>query len=674
MARILLYVHVIALVWHQGTSSQLDLPQLCIDEDIDIPTSDAQYAEQLQLSELGETITYLQGLLDSGCSDILGRFLCLAHLPRPNVIKNKLAQDGAPHQYLLPCSGVCRDIWRSCRSTASQLGLRRPAVFDCSKRYLHEDNSDCLTADHLYPPVDTPLLNSVTRFRNNSASLEFHPQSTYRISKFGVLIRFNDTTGLKSNMCRLQNSNPDYTMNTCIEAFDRPDSYILELFLVNGFGEGPKMRYVLKAVEDDVSAEDSTSVMGTSIYKASYGSYWSCSDVDVKLCPNHTRAALPNPVWPNHPYTRTTEHVESILTAFSQLFVDGCLNWFLCASYLPTCTEEGVIIPPCRETCYRAHTCPPIAQFFQGALPMPDCQNLPWRSSGKCVSEPGVSAEPEVVTPEGQCEDIAIPMCRSDIPYTKTSMPNYLNMTTQYEARLHLQSFYSLVNTDCSPYLRTFLCAVSVPRCFDDGSSPTKRVPCRELCEEARSGCRGLMTEFGISWPQNLECEKLPGRETGACYNGADDEKSEDVPTLAPAVAARRYELKDLGLPSLFRGWVDVQGQGAANDYCRVVTITNRQGATPFLSCALAGMQGAGEYNYNSTGAWFDAGHMDTWYMRDVNQDGRDDYCRCVGCVPETYTSCLLADDGGFLGAVLDFQPPQGGCHYIRVNPFFGTP
>ena len=62
-------------------------------------------------------------------------------------------------------------------------------------------------------------------------------------------------------------------MNTCIEAFDRPDSYILELFLVNGFGEGPKMRYVLKAVEDDVSAEDSTSVMGTSIYKASYGSY-----------------------------------------------------------------------------------------------------------------------------------------------------------------------------------------------------------------------------------------------------------------------------------------------------------------------------------------------------------------------------------------------------------------
>ena len=48
-----------------------------------------------------------------------------------------------------------------------------------------------------------------------------------------------------------------------------------------------------------------------------------------------------------------------------------------------------------------------------------------------------------------------------------------------------------------------------------------------------------------------------------------NDEKSEDVPTMAPAVAERRYDLNDLGLPSLFRGWVDVQGQGSPIDYCR---------------------------------------------------------------------------------------------------------
>ena len=81
-------------------------------------------------------------MLDSGCSDVLGRFLCLAHLPRPNIIKNKLAQEGAPHQFLLPCYGVCRDIWRSCRHTERELGLRRPPVFDC-KLYLQDDN-ECL--------------------------------------------------------------------------------------------------------------------------------------------------------------------------------------------------------------------------------------------------------------------------------------------------------------------------------------------------------------------------------------------------------------------------------------------------------------------------------------------------------------------------------------------------
>ncbi len=33
----------------------------------------------------------------------------------------------------------------------------------------------------------------------------------------------------------------------------------------------------------------------------------------------------------------------------------------------------------------------------------------------------------------------------------------------------------------------------------------------------------------------------------------------------------RRYDIADLGESNMFRGWVDVQGQGAANDYCRWV-------------------------------------------------------------------------------------------------------
>lgn len=35
----------------------------------------------------------------------------------------------------------------------------------------------------------------------------------------------------------------------------------------------------------------------------------------------------------------------------------------------------------------------------------------------------------------------------------------------------------------------------------------------------------------------------------------------------------RRYDVKEPGDPELFHGWVDVQGQGAANDYCRSVSL-----------------------------------------------------------------------------------------------------
>lgn len=34
-------------------------------------------------------------------------------------------------------------------------------------------------------------------------------------------------------------------------------------------------------------------------------------------------------------------------------------------------------------------------------------------------------------------------------------------------------------------------------------------------------------------------------------------------------VKDRRYDIEDLGEDNFFKGWADVQGQGAANDYCR---------------------------------------------------------------------------------------------------------
>ncbi|XP_072048571.1 uncharacterized protein [Amphiura filiformis] len=139
-------------------------------------------------------------------------------------------------------------------------------------------------------------------------------------------------------------------------------------------------------------------------------------------------------------------------------------------------------------------------------------------------------------------------------------------------------------------------------------------------------------------------------------------------------VKSRRYDVTYYGEDCYFRGWADVQGQGASNDYCRVVA----DGAHKYLSCALAGTKGESEFNYNSVNAsqvWMDVGHKDTWYMKDEDGDGKDDYCRCVGERPETFVSCMKAGDVGFVG-IYDFTPPNAdpNCHDTKLNPYHGVP
>ncbi|XP_071794498.1 uncharacterized protein [Asterias amurensis] len=813
MGRFLVCLQVIALFWHQGTSSQLDIPQLCKDEGIDIPTSDPQYVEQLQLSELRETITYLQGLLDSGCSEFLGRFLCTFYLPQPDVVVNNPSRGlGQPH-YRRPCLEVSRQVWKSCRSTARQLNLDRTEEFR-SMHYRNEKQG-CLTVEELYPPADGPLLHPFPQCEDitismcppeigytktsmpNYLDMTNQDEAGLEVHQYFPLVKVQCSPHLRTFLCAVyvprcveDGSSPTQRV-PCRELCEEARSGCRELMNKFGFS-WPQNLECERLPRQETGACNHGGLPAVVANQ--------CEDITIPMCSSdigYTKTSMPN-------YLNMTNQDDAGIEAhqFYPLVKVQCSPYFqkfTCAAYVPRCFDDGsspTLRVPCRELCEEARIgCRELMAMFDFGWPERlQCEKMPRRETGTCYDGGLPIAAPS------KCKDITIPMCSSDIGYTMTSMPNYLNMTDQVEAALDVQMFSPLVDLGCSPYLRIFLCAAYVPRCVEDGSSPTLRVPCRELCEEARSGCSELMTEvgfvmpenlqcerlprrgtgtcydgglpvaaptkceditvpmcqigidhtqtampnywnmvtqeeaerelqqfyplvnrlssvtlrsflcavylprcvddgsrttlvvpcrelceeiksgysepmtkFSINWPEKLQCERLPRRETGTCYGGdvpVDDEDSDDVPSRTTAVAARRYELKDLGLPSLFRGWVDVQGQGAANDYCRVVSISTQ----PFLSCALAGMQGDGEYNYNSTGAWFDAGHMDTWYMRDVNQDGRDDYCRCVGCVPETYISCLLADDGGFSGAVFDFQPTQGGCHYIRVNPFFGTP
>ncbi|KAG7244263.1 hypothetical protein INR49_004401, partial [Caranx melampygus] len=72
---------------------------------------------------------------------------------------------------------------------------------------------------------------------------------------------------------------------------------------------------------------------------------------------------------------------------------------------------------------------------------------------------------------------------------------------------LCLQPFHPMVNLQCSPELRMFLCALYTPVCTEYGRMT---LPCRRLCLQAKSDCYKLMDMFGVSWPEEMDCNRFP--------------------------------------------------------------------------------------------------------------------------------------------------------------------
>lgn len=106
-----------------------------------------------------------------------------------------------------------------------------------------------------------------------------------------------------------------------------------------------------------------------------------------------------------------------------------------------------------------------------------------------------------------RCQEITIPMCKG-IGYNYTYMPNQFNHESQDEAGLEVHQFWPLVEIQCSPDLKFFLCSMYTPICM---SNYKKHLPaCRSVCERAKAGCAPLMRQYGFAWPEQMNCDKLP--------------------------------------------------------------------------------------------------------------------------------------------------------------------
>ncbi|XP_041963437.1 frizzled-6 isoform X2 [Alosa sapidissima] len=111
------------------------------------------------------------------------------------------------------------------------------------------------------------------------------------------------------------------------------------------------------------------------------------------------------------------------------------------------------------------------------------------------------------------CEPSRVQWCHG-MPYNMTFFPNMLGHYDQDIAAVAMKQFMPLANLQCSPDAHLFLCQAFVPEC----NEPTVVLsPCRELCERVHSDCKMDMQVFGLSWPPELQCDRL-----NYCQNSLD--------------------------------------------------------------------------------------------------------------------------------------------------------
>jgi hypothetical protein len=118
--------------------------------------------------------------------------------------------------------------------------------------------------------------------------------------------------------------------------------------------------------------------------------------------------------------------------------------------------------------------------------------------------------------------------------------------------------------------------------------------------------------------------------------------------------------------PRYFNGYTDVSRLGVSYDFCRMVTKKGKDDL--FFACALSGTENLDSTSFRtpSVSQGFRISKDD--YMRDINNDGRADYCRILLDRDSTYQPlCVRAGDYSFDGReVVDPIPPEDISRLLR--------
>ncbi|XP_048827045.1 secreted frizzled-related protein 2-like [Brienomyrus brachyistius] len=120
-----------------------------------------------------------------------------------------------------------------------------------------------------------------------------------------------------------------------------------------------------------------------------------------------------------------------------------------------------------------------------------------------------------------------------DMEYTDMRLPNLLGHETMKEVLQQASSWIPLVQKQCHPDTRKFLCSLFAPVCLDDLDESIQ--PCRSLCEGVRQGCAPVMSAFGFPWPDMLDCSRFPS-DNDLCIPPANTDNFAPVTKEVPKV------------------------------------------------------------------------------------------------------------------------------------------
>ena len=99
-----------------------------------------------------------------------------------------------------------------------------------------------------------------------------------------------------------------------------------------------------------------------------------------------------------------------------------------------------------------------------------------------------------------------------------------------------VNQFWPLVQIQCSPDLKFFLCSMYTPICMENYHKPLPA--CRAVCQRAKAGCAPIMQQYGFAWPPRMNCDDLPryGDKDALCMDFNSSASEGERTTLPPPV------------------------------------------------------------------------------------------------------------------------------------------